>query len=310
MKRILGLLAAVSLAAVATTASAQYRPPGALPPQQAGSGAQAQKPVVKVCTGKQDGVYFYASQMMAKFGQSFLVQPILTQGSLENTQRITDGSCDVAFAQNDAIRVYKDLDARANANIDRGMPLYKEYVHLLCNRESGITKLSHLRKGHVVAIGSDGSGSQVVWEALKKIDKSYGEIEVSNKEGIRALTAIQDGSEVTCLLYVGGLGNGFLKRDAQKFADKVVLVNINEGVDKEKDAKGRPIYTYEAIPNGTYGKLMPGGMMWGTTQVSTFAVDAVVIANSQWIDRNATLYDTVLRSITNAIPAIREKASK
>lgn len=312
MKRILGLLAAVSLVAVATTASAQYRPPGALPPQQAGAGAQAQnKPVVKVCTGKQDGVYFYASQMMAKFGQSFLVQPVLTQGSLENVQRVTDGSCDVAFAQNDAIRVYKDIDARATANVERGMSLYKEFVHLLCNRESGISKLSHLKKGHVVAIGSDGSGAQVVWQALVAADKErYGKIELSPREGLRALTAIQDGSEVTCLLYVGGLGNGMLKRDAQKFADKVVLINVNEDVSQEKDAKGRPIYSYEPIPNGTYGNLMPGGMMWGTKAASTFAVDAVLVANTQWIDRNASLYDNVLRATTNALPAIRERASK
>lgn len=312
MKRFVGMFAATIIALTATAASAQYRQPGSLTPVQAApQQRQDNRPIVKVCTGSQDGVYFFASQAMAQFGRSFRVQPVLTQGSLENVQKVTEGQCDVAFAQDDAIRVYRTLDARAEASVERGMEMYREYVHLLCNRESGITKISQLRKGHVVAIGPEGSGAQVVWQALVETDRNkYGAITTSPKAGIRALMAIQDGSEVTCSLYVGGLGNGTLKRDAQKYADKVVLVNVNEGVEGVKNAKGQSIYTYGAIPNGTYGLLMPDGTLFGTTSASTFTVGAVLIGNTEWIDANPSLYDAVARAVTNALPAIRDRASK
>lgn len=311
MKRFVRAATSLALALATTTAAlAEYRAPGALPAQAAPRTAQAAKPVIKVCTGRADGVYFFASQAMARFGQSFLVQPVLTEGALENVQKVTEGVCDAAFVQNDALRVYKELDARAVNNVERGMAMYKEYAHLLCNRSANIRKITDLRKGHVVAIGSDGTGAAVTWQALVAMNKKvYGEIETSPKAGLRGLTAIQDGSEVTCTLYVGGLGNALLKKDAQKFADKVVLVPVTEGVDGEKDAAGRPIYTYEEIPHGTYGALMPSGALWGTSAVKTFAVDAVFVANAQWADHNGALYENVLRAVTNALPAIRDRAN-
>jgi TRAP transporter TAXI family solute receptor len=308
MKSFTRILAALAVAVCSTTALAQYRPPGQMAPA-VGGGIQ-NKPVLRVCTGRQGGNYFFAAQQMARFATSVAIQPVLTQGSLENVQRVTNGSCDVAFAQNDAIRVYKELDPTAISKVERGMAMYKEYVHLLCNRESGITKITHLKKGHVVAIGPEGTGANVVWQFLVATDKDrYKDIQTSPKDGLRGLTAIQDGDEVTCALYVGGLGDQLLKKDAQKFADKVVLVNVNEGVDREKDAKGRPIYSYESIPSGTYGNLMPSGALFGHSSASTFAVDAVFIANTDWIERNSATYDNLLRAVTNSLPAVRERAN-
>ena len=314
MKRF---LATVAAALVATTALAEYRAPGTMnsPTVNRGpSAAQKQLPVLRVCTGRDiQSIYYAAAGQIAKFGTgSFVIQPVLTQGSLENIQKVTEGTCDAAIAQSDAIRVYRDTDVRAETNVERITAMYKEFAHLLCNRKAGISKVSDLKKGHVVAIGSDGSGSNVTWQGFVKARKDkYGVITTSPKEGIRAIAAVADGAETTCALIVGGLNNSLLKKEAQRYGDKVVLINVQDGdFGSEKDAKGSPIYSYEAIPAKTYGDLMPAGMIFGHNDAHTVAVDAVFIANTTFLDRNPGLSDALIRAATNALPAIKEKVTQ
>lgn len=295
-----------------TSALAEYRPGGGAAVENYKPGAAKKtdsRPIIKVCTGRQNGVYFDASQIIAQPGNPFLIQPVLTEGALENAQKVTDGTCEVGFTQDDALRVYRDIDSRADGGIERGLTMYPEYVHLLCNREAKISKLTDLHKGNVVAIGPKGSGAQAVWQAIVATDKKkWADVATTDKDGLRALTAVQDGSEVTCALSVGALGNKGLAKDAQKFADKVVLVNVNEGVDAAKDAKGKPLYTYASIPNGTYGNLMPSGMLFGHNDAHTFTVNAVFIANAGWVQQYPKLYEAVLGAVTNALPKIKERA--
>jgi hypothetical protein len=305
--------ATLALGLISTTALAEYRPPNvALTPVQSTTpgAARAAKTVVKVCTGEQKGVYFYASQVLAKFSPSVLIQPVLTEGSLENTQKVAEGKCDVAFTQEDALRVYRDLDPSAMNSVERLTAVHKEYVLLLCNREAKVSKLRDLRKGNVVSVGTAGTGSRVTWDAIAASDKDrYGPdvIETSDKTGIRALTAIADGAEVTCALWVTGLGNKVLKTDAQRFADKIVMTNITEGVDGVKDAKGKPIYTYEKVPAKTYGALMPSGL-FGTNDASTFAVNAVFIGNSAWLSAHPRETEALLEGISKGRKMIQDFA--
>jgi TRAP-type uncharacterized transport system substrate-binding protein len=142
---------------------------------------------------------------------------------------------------------------------------------------------------------------------LKTTDKKkWADIGISKKSGLDALAAVRDGDEVTCALITRGLGTNLLKVDAQKFADKITLVNVNETVDGVKDAKGKPLYTYAAIPSGTYGNIMPKGMLFGHNDAQTFTVDAVFVGNQQWIDGNKELYKAVIQGITNALPKIKD----
>lgn len=299
----------LALALFTGPAIAEFRAPGSPPPAPAAQpGQPPQKPILRVCTGDRDGVYFAAANYFAAQSSAFRVQPVLTEGAFENAQKVSQGLCQFGFSQADAIRAYREMDAQAETNISRVMGLYPEYVHLLCNRDAKIGKLTDLKKGNVVAIGAEGSGSRAVWEAIKSTDKKrFEEVNVSKKAGLDALAAVRDGDEVTCALITRGLGTPLLKRDAQRFADKITLVNVNETVDTVKDARGKPIYTYATIPAGTYGKLQPEGMLFGHNDAKTFTVDAVFIGNQQWIDGNKGLYRDVLGAINNALPKIVER---
>ena len=307
MKRLLTALAAFGL--LITPAPAEFRVPGSPAPAPAGQpGQPPQKKILNVCAGDRDGVYFAAANYFASQTSAFLVRPVITEGALENAQKVSQGLCQFGFSQADAIRAYREMDAQAETNVSRVMGLYPEYVHLICNRDAKIGKLTDLRKGNVVAIGAEGSGTRAVWEAIKTTDKKkWEEIGVSKKSGLDALMAVQDGDEVTCAIITRGLGTPLLKKDAQRLANKITLVNVNESVDGVKDAKGKPIYTYQSIPSGTYGGLMPKGMLFGHNDAQTFSVDAVFIGNQQWIDQNKELYKAVLAAINNSLPKIVER---
>lgn len=312
MKRILALTAAVALS---TTALADYRPPGAMqsPTVNRGPANARQLPVLRICTGRDtQSIYYFAAGQIAKYGTGqFAVQPVLTQGSLENVQKVTEGTCDAALAQQDALRVYRDTDPRAETATESVTTIYPEVAHLLCNREAKISKISDLKKGHVVAIGSAGSGSNVTWQGFVKAQKKYGEIETSPKEGIRAITSVADGTETTCALIVGGLNNSLLKKEAQKLAKKVVLVDVPRSeFAAEKNAKGAPIYAPMTIPAKTYDALMPSGMVFGHNEVNTVSVGAVFIANTQFLDRNPGLSEALIKAATNATPAIEKKVQE
>lgn len=296
-----------------TAAFAEYRPGGAAPVEAykpGAAGKKDQRPIIRVCTGQDDGLYAQVATMIGTYpGNPYIVQPVRTEGALENAQKVTDGTCEVGFTQADSLKVYRETDPRADQSIERALTMHKEFVHLLCNRDAKIGKLTDLKKGNIVAIGPAGSGAHSVWDAIVSTDKKkWAEVGTTDRSGLRALTAVQDGSEVTCALSVGALGNKTLRVDAQKFANKVVLVNVNEGVDAVKDASGKPIYTYAAIPNGTYGNLMPSGVLFGHNDAHTFNVDAVFIVNKGFADQNPKLYNAILQTVTNLQPKILEKA--
>lgn len=300
MKRIACLLLASTLCAGPALAQAVGPGQPGLKP----------KPQVRFCAGRSDGVYYYAANVVKKFAMSLDVKPIETQGSFDNLNRLIEGQCDAAFVQNDALKVYGMRDARAVSGIERATSIYKEYIHLVCNREAKISSISQLTSKHTVAIGPDGSGTQQSWQALVDSNpKKYSAVQTETRDGIRALTAVADGSDITCMIYVGGVGSRLLKEDAKRFGDKIVLAAADDAAFGEaKDAKGRPIYSYETIPASVYPAVMPKGVFGGGKDVKTVAVDAVVVVNSQWVERAGSNYDTLLRGVTTSIPAIKQRA--
>lgn len=266
----------------------------------------------KLCTGRDDGNYFKAGHMLkSKLGKGVEFDVVTTQGSIENLDRITRGECQGAFVQSDALLVYSSRNGKAISTIERAGVLYQEQVNLLCNRSLKLGRIVDLTKANTVAVGPDGSGARTTWDAFVLADKKrYSAVQVDTRAGVRALSAVADGSQVSCLLYVGALGAPFLKSDAQMQGDRVVLV---DSYDRDmpgvaKDARGAAVYTYGKVPSGTYPRIQPSGAVYGTKELDTMQVDALFIANADWISANETAYDRILKGFAAAKPGIEKLA--
>lgn len=270
--------------------------------------ANAQQPAMNVCTGGAAGNYYWVGQQLAANTKgSMSVNVVETRGSMDNLDRIVTGGCDMAIVQNDALRVFQSRNPRSLAAIERVTSIYKEYVHLVCNRQAGVDRVTDLTAKHTVAIGPAGSGSSVTWEGFVLADKrKYGPVNTSPLTGLRALSAVKDGSQVQCMIFTAGLNSGFVRDDIQQAGDRVRLVKADDAdFDNAKDDKGRRIYTFADIPGKTYPKIQDGFL---NSSIATVAVDAVVIVRNDWIDANERVYDgTFLRTLQALDGQIKKK---
>lgn len=271
-------------------------------------------PKMNLCTGGSGGVYEFSGHAIKKFSDTnspsgkYDVSIINTAGSIENLDKIVSGECDAAIVQNDAFTVYSKQNAKVVSATERAGVLYKEYLHLVCNRSVEVGKISKLKQNVVVSVGPDGGGAAMTWKSIAATDpKHFEKIQVDPKGGVRALSSIADGTDVQCGLFVTGLGNALMVNDAAKFAQRLVLVPINSDLDTLKDPRGRQLYSYDDIPYDTYKGIIPSGML-GRKNVPTATVDAIVVVSTKWIDANSSKYDAFLRNIASAIPAIEKRA--
>ncbi|WP_267422698.1 TAXI family TRAP transporter solute-binding subunit [Methylobacterium sp. GC_Met_2] len=268
----------------------------------------AEPPAFRLCTGSESGNYFRAGHILKSKAGGLKIEVVPTQGSLDNLDKLSSGQCDGAFVQSDALLVYSSKNAAALSTIERAGVLYQEQVHLLCNRAAGIARITDLGKATTVAVGPDGSGGRTTWDAFALADKKrFGPVNVDTRSGVRALSAVADGSQVQCALWVGALNASFIKNDAQAQGDRVVLVRSDdrEMVGSAKDARGQPVYGYGEIPAGTYPRIQPGGLVFGTKALDTIAVDALFVTALPWVNANERPYDQLLRAFTAAKPQIQ-----
>lgn len=272
----------------------------------AGAALAQPAPAFRLCTGGEAGNYFKAGHLLKSKAGSVAVEVVSTQGSLDNLDRVVRGECDGAFVQSDALLVYSSRNARALSSIERAGALYQEHAHLICNRNAGIGRIVDLTSKNTVAVGPDGTGARTTWDAFVLADKKrYAPVNVDTRSGVRALSAAADGSQVQCLLWVGALNSSFMKDDAQRQGDRLVLAGTDDGDMGKvaKDARGQPVYAYGEIPAGTYPSIQRGGMVYGTKAVGTITVDALLIASTGWIEKNERAYDGLLRAFAAAKPA-------
>lgn len=294
-------LALASIVAISTPSSAQSR-------QSAAAAARDAKPSFVIGTGSKDKIYNKAGNLLVKFLNPTVAATVaITGGSVDNLDRLIAGTVDGAFVQNDVLRTYGD--ARALAVVVRTASVYKEYLHLLCNRASGITALSQLTEKHTIAAGGVRSGTRQTWQTFVDANAKYGKVQVSTSDDVVALTSAADGTEVTCALIVAGMNAPVIAKDARGLADKIVLATIDDDkLTNLKDSKGRPVYEEATIPAKSYPALAPRGWFSGK-DIQTISVDAVFVTSQNWIDNNGAHYSDVARAVNGARPGILDLAT-
>jgi len=121
----------------------------------------------KICTGPTTDIYYkYAGGVIeaAKETLGIDLENVSTVGSLENAKAIASDRCDMAIVQSDLyIQAGADFQATPeaklfSANLGTVAALYPEIVHILVNRNSGITSIADLA-GKKVNVGEKDSGT-------------------------------------------------------------------------------------------------------------------------------------------------------
>lgn len=271
----------------------------------------AEPTTFRLCTGSEAGNYFRAGHVLKSKATNLKVEVVATQGSLDNLDKVIAGQCDGAFVQSDALLVYSARNAQSLSAIERAGVLYQEQAHLICNRQAGIKRVVDLTKANTVAVGPDGSGGRTTWEAFVLADKKrYAPVQIDTRAGVRALSAVADGSQVQCMLWVGALNASFMKTDAQAQGDRIVLAGTDDRdmTTTAKDARSQPVYAYGEIPAGTYPRIQPSGTLYGTKALGTIAVDALFVTGLPWVNANERAYDGLLRAFAAAKPQIQTLA--
>ena len=275
--------------------------------------AAAEPAHVRFCTGPEGGNYDFTGIQVAQQARgSVHVDLIRTKGSMDNLDKIVDGTCDAAIVQSDAHGVYLKQHPGTLLNIERGRVLYPEYAHLVCNKNAGLSKITGLHKGMTVLVGPNGGGSSVTWDSFRLADpKRYDDIAILPIGGKRGLGLVDDGKDATCMLYVAGLAASSMN-EADAFAETsghLTLVPTNDGdVENLKDPKGRKVYEDASIPSGTYPHAFQTRSLMGSS-IGAIAASAIVVANVSFIDANDAVYDKFLTTLNHAMPAVLEHVS-
>lgn len=217
---------------------------------------------VRLCTGADGGPYSIAGDMIARMakGDPNITVTVIkdTGGTWGNIQKTALGSdCDAMIGQPDGAAYLKRQNAAAAQILKPVLDLHREYLHAICNKDSGVDDIGDLENDPVgnhysIALGSPGSGAWLVWQNFINEDPDYGEVPISNEGGLIATSSVASG-QTTCALFPAALGNADIIRADNDFGDSLVLAGVNDrDFDDAADPQGKPLYTYGSIAGEVY----------------------------------------------------------
>jgi TRAP-type uncharacterized transport system substrate-binding protein len=214
------------------------------------------------------------------------------------------GECDAFIGQPDGPVYLKRTNPGAAAKIVPVMKLHREYLHVLCNKLSGVEDLKDLNETTPVAIGAPGSGGWLIWQNFIAEDDSYESIPVTADGGIVALTSVASG-QAACMTVPSGVPSSIVAEADASYGDEVWLVG---GTDKDfNDAEnidGTPLYEWADIPTSNY----PNTFDHYFGDIETVSWQAGLYVNKERL--NGKSLEAFLRAATKARPMIISKFGK
>ncbi len=262
----------------------------------------AQETALNLCTGSKAGTYYPTGEkIVVQASKDLKINVIETNGSSDNLRKLSNRECDAAIIQADAYFATREENSRLN--IERTTELYDEYVHLICNRESGVGDVGDLEdhpERYVLMVGEKGSGTALTWRTFTMLDKDYAKVPTLPIGGAHALAKVMEGREAQCMMYIGGLRSpAMMKFDEQGESLKLVEVDDGDFNDKKDDA-GHRIYEFTKIPSGTYDKMQ--GSFFGS--IETLKVKSVLITDKRWIQEHQAAYSSFVEAALAARPHV------
>jgi len=248
---------------------------------------------VKLCTASTTGVYHAAGKAIAAMAPAGAITLISTDGTIDNLRRALDlpkdhpQSCDALIGQPDVPAMRARLNKASVVNLKPIAPLHREYVYVLCGKDSGVKDLSDLEDdptAYSVAIGPDGSGAWATWQNFIAEDEDYREIPTTAESDIMALTSVASGT-TTCALLTGGVGVGAVAEADTTFGDTIVLIPATDGdFDDATTLDGKDLYEFAEIPKvGAYPNTFD--RYW--SDIKTVSWNAMLYVNTEKVTDKA-----------------------
>lgn len=235
---------------------------------------------IKICTGTQSSDYTRFALKLAD-STKLNIKTVVTNGSIDNLTKMAQGSCDMAFAQEDALGS-KDLVTVLDFDI-------KEQAILLCNTKSNIKTVKDLTDKNKIYVGSDQTGSLFTYNAL--INNKVGGIDKAlldtSKAAIMASVTIES-EDNSCLFVVDTADAPYIKQMA--VSGKTKIVAFNDKVDGYSQSYVDDDL-YKSLTNDKYASWL--GLWSKGTPVLT--VKPLLVTTSRWVQDNpAILYDVLM----------------
>lgn len=234
-------------------------------------------PEVKICTGTLSSDYSRFSNQIAA-NTKLKIKNVLTNGSIDNLQKLAKGECDFAIAQNDTIvsdQLVKSIEFDT-----------QEYALLICHKDSNISTIEELSNKNTIFVGSDQGGSQFT---LSQLISKIGSLQLvainSSKPIIEASSNLDKSS---CIFTTDTLNAPYVKN-----------------LDKENNYRIIPIeniqidtYKKSVIERNTYENLTKRVKKhwWNFEKqnLETLAVTPILVTTKQWIEINPSIYYDVI----------------
>ncbi len=157
---------------------------------------------IRIASGIQSGMYdLVAHQLADTIGQSnsCKVTVLPTQGSIQNRDLLVAGQAHLGLLQASAMDIEQ---------VSVVAPLYREYVHVIVRKDSGIESLTDL-KGRTIAMGSEGSGNRVsALKMLRHFQITAESTIFSNEE----FPSLQSNNALHAAIVITGLDNSALTK--------------------------------------------------------------------------------------------------
>lgn len=271
---------------------------------------------INLCTGGEGKPYHQTGNLIDSLlsDKNADINVITTEGTWDNIERtvlteptpenIASGAfCHAYIGQPDGAVVLKRKNPAAADKLRIVAQGPREFLHVLCSKESGVEDLSDLAgdNSKSVALGKEGSGAWLIWQNFVAEDASYGEVVVSNESGALAMSSVAT-NNTTCMLVPAALSNATVNQADEEFGDSLVLVGTNDkDFNDAANIDGKPLYRWQEIPSGTYPKNLQG---WFSAQDS-IAWQAGIYVNKTAFKDNEKALEDFISAAAKAKPALK-----
>ncbi len=249
--------------------------------------------VLRLCTGSPGKTYIKVGQRLAALAPDLTagglsIEPLPSQGSIDNMNRTLAGECDGFIAQGDALAFYAaQVNPEAGDRFQVLGELYKELALLLCHEDSGIDDLDEAREaadelGRTVAAGGTGSGSLATMLTLQQLEPdTYGRIKIYPANGFEGAMAVVQG-KAACVFDVIAPQSDLVRtlNDNEATAEALYFAEIDNDDLEDYEVDGQRVYELVEFDDETYGNLSTLG------DPETLAISAVLALDREYARAN------------------------
>ena len=250
--------------------------------------ASATPPPLRFCSGGEGGFY---ESLATSIGNTIAkqdggeVKVINTGGSVENSEKLKDGACDIAVIQNDAVI---SLPMPADLKVSDA---HQEVIYWL-HGKAGVDDFGKMEKDSVAAkyafAAVSGSGALVTVRNWIKTDKDYeGARIVEFDDWYSAAEAVAQGYvtkagvriEIAGMLYIGRAGK--IPNDiTADFSKQILIGEVNDSsFENAKDANNNPLYTHCVVDKEGQSGLDTSTM----GKPDTYCLRAQIVFNNDYL---------------------------